>query len=111
SIQTGTQRLLILLVCCVFAALISFQAVKVWIANHRMESGRLNLMQSSAEQLPGNAEVWDRIGRYRQLDFATPDPKLAVQDYLRAVADNPHSSFYWLDLASGYEDLGDMANA
>lgn len=111
SIQSGTQRLFVLLGCCTLAGLIIFQAVQVWVANRRMESGRLELMQNGAELLPGNAEIWDRIGRYRQLDFANPDPKLAVQDYLRAVADNPHSSFYWLDLASGYEDLGDLAKA
>ncbi|HWF38401.1 MAG TPA: hypothetical protein VG322_07775 [Candidatus Acidoferrales bacterium] len=85
--------------------------MEIWIANRRMQSGRIDLMQSAAELLPGNAEAWDRVGRYKQLDFANPDPDQAVQDYLKAVGDDPHSSFYWLDLASGYEDLGNMAKA
>ncbi len=110
-IQGGIKRTIVLLGCCGIAALLIFQALEIWIANRRMQSGRLDLMQSGAELLPGNAEAWDRVGRYQQLDFADPDANQAVQDYLKAVGDDPHSSFYWLDLASGYEDLGDMTKA
>jgi len=69
------------------------------------------LMERGAALLPGNGEAWDRIGRFWQFDFASPDSSKAVQAYLRAVRDDPNSSFYWMDLASGYEDVGDFARA
>ena len=68
-------------------------------------------MQRGAQLLPGNAESWDRVGRFQQLDFANPDSRAAIQSYLKAVRYDPHSSFYWIDLASAYEDVGDMTGA
>lgn len=69
------------------------------------------MMQRGAELLPGNAESWDRVGRFQQLDFANPNSRAAIQNYLKAVHYDPHSSFYWIDLASAYEDVGDMGAA
>ena len=110
-VQSSVKRSLVLFGSCAVAAILIFQALEIWIANRRVDSGRLDLMQRGAHLLPGNGEAWDRIGRYLQLDFADPDPQAAIQNYSKAVGADPHSSFYWLDLASAYEDVGDLGKA
>ena len=79
---------------CVVSAVITFQALQLWVATRRVQSGRLEMMQRGAELLPGNAESWDRVGRFQQLDFANPDSRAAIQNYLKAVHYDPYSSFY-----------------
>ena len=110
-LQGGSKRLLVLAGACLLSGLLIFQALVLWLANRRVQSGRLEIMQRGAELLPGNAESWDRVGRFQQLDFANPDSRAAIQNYLKAVHYDPHSSFYWIDLASAYEDVGNMAAA
>jgi len=83
----------------------------MWIANHRMLSGQLDPMLAGAALIPGNGEAWDRVGRFLQFDFANPDPAKAVSEYQKAVHDDPNSSYYWMDLASAYEDLGEFDQA
>jgi len=111
SVQSRTQRLLLLVAACIVSAAIALQALQFWLAGRSIESGRLDLMQRGAQLVPGNGESWDRVGRYWQLDFTNPDSKTAVQYYLKAVHVDPNSSFYWMDLASAYEDTGDIARA
>ena len=111
SVQGGTKRAALLLGSLSVFALLVFQALHIWMANRRIESGRLEAMQRGAALAPGNGEAWDRIGRFWQLDFANPDANAAIQNYLKAVQTNPNSSFYWLDLASAYEDVGDLDRA
>lgn len=105
------KRSLVLAGACLVSAVLAFQALQLGVATRRIESGRLDLMQKGAQLLPGNGEFWDRVGRFWQLDFANPDSNAAVQNYLKAVQDDPNSSFYWMDLASAYEDVGDLARA
>jgi tetratricopeptide (TPR) repeat protein len=111
AVHGSVKRWLLLFGSCAAAAMLIFQALEIWIATRRVESGRLDQMRRGAQLLPGNGEAWDRIGRYLQLDFADPDPKAAIQNYSKAVGADPHSSFYWLDIASAYEDVGDLGKA
>jgi len=104
SVQSRTQRLLLLVAACIVSAAIALQALQFWLACRSIECRRLHLMQRGAQLVPGNAESWDRVGRYWQLDFTNPDSKTAVQYYLKAVHVDPNSSFYWMDLAGAYED-------
>jgi hypothetical protein len=90
---------------------VCLQAGKYWIADHRMQSGRLESLKRSAASEPGDAEAWDRLGRFEQYDFADPDPAQAVAHFREAVRHNPHSANYWLDLAGAYETTGDIARA
>jgi tetratricopeptide (TPR) repeat protein len=105
------KRSVLLLIACVLSATLIFQAVGLWIASREIDSGRLDLMQRGAALLPGNAEAWDRVGRFRQYDLANPDSPVAIQNYQKALRDDPNSSYYWMDLASAYEDVGDLAQA
>ena len=110
-VQDVASRSILLLACLAISALIVFQSLRIWTADRWMSTGRIDMLERSAELVPGNAETWDRIGRFHQLDFENPDPQAAIQSYRSAVKHNPNWSFYWLDLASAYEDLNDLPQA
>src|SRR5258708_923764 len=60
---------------------------------------------------PDNAEIWYRLGRFRQLDFDNADVPLAISYYQRAIQLNPRSPYYKLDLASALEMTGNNDEA
>lgn len=93
------------------AVLLAFQASKMWLANHRINSDQLETVRSGANLIPGNGEAWDRVGRFEEYDFANSDPAAAIEAYQRALQDDPHSSYYWVDLGSAYELAGDDGQA
>ena len=97
-LQTPTQRRALLIASLALAALVSFQAIENWVADHRIHSSRLDIMERGAALEPGNADAWDRLGRYQQWNLANPDPNQAIADYLKAVQRDPHSAHYWMDL-------------
>lgn len=97
--------------CIAIAAFVILQAGRFWLADYRIQSGRIALMLRGAAVVPENGEAWDRVGRFYQLDFADPDPSGAIKAYQHALRENPNSSYYWIDLSSAYEDLGDYVHA
>jgi len=108
SIENVSQRGALVVVSVAAAALICFQAVRIWVADHWLHSDRLDVMERGAALEPGNAAAWDRVGLRRQWDLANPDPVGALADYQRAVEHNPLSAHYWMDLASAYEETGNL---
>jgi tetratricopeptide (TPR) repeat protein len=111
SLEDASERWLLLAVSSLLAAILIFQASEIWVATRRIQSGHLDVMERGAELLPRNGEAWDRVGRFWQLDFANADSSIAVSAYEKAVRDDPNSSYYWMDLASAYEDAGDLTRA
>jgi tetratricopeptide (TPR) repeat protein len=95
----------------VAGALLSYQAARLWLAYHRIHSTRLEVIERGAALEPGNADAWDLLGRYRQLDFSNGDPQQALADYQRAVQDDPLSATFWMNLAGAYEANGDLSSA
>jgi len=93
------------------AAILIPQACVLWIANHRLNSEQVDVMERGAKLTPGDAAAWDRVGRLRQWDFLRPDLSEAIRDYLKAVHDEPRSAHYWMDLAGAYEVAGDKTRA
>ncbi len=92
-------------------ALLSYQAVRIWLAYHRIHSTQLEVIERGAALEPGNADAWDLLGRHRQLDFANADPQQELEDYQRAVQDDPLSATFWMNLAGAYEANGDLSSA
>jgi tetratricopeptide (TPR) repeat protein len=92
-------------------ALLSYQAIRLWLAYHRIHSTRLEIIEQGAALEPGNADAWDLLGRYRQLDFANADPQQELADYQHAVQDDPLSATFWMNLAGAYEANGDLSSA
>src|SRR6202046_5837576 len=98
------------LAVCLFV-LLFYQAGKLWLADHYVRSNTLPKLESAAALEPGNADAWDALGRFRQLDFSNPDPAGALADYQRAVRVNPLSAHHWMNLAGAYEANGDVEQA
>jgi len=105
------QKLGLLLVSVCAAAAMCFAAGRLWLADARVRSNHLERMERGAALVPGDGEAWDRVGHFRQWDLADPDPALALEDYKRAVQDDPLSAHYWMDMASAREETGDIAGA
>jgi tetratricopeptide (TPR) repeat protein len=110
-LATPARRRLLLAGLLVVAAALIFQACEVWFAAHLIDSENRDRMERGVALLPGDADSWDRLGRYYLLNFADPDPARAIADYQNAVRLDPLSAHYWMDLASGYESVADDAKA
>jgi tetratricopeptide (TPR) repeat protein len=108
--NTG-RRLALLLVSLATAAILIFQAGRLWLANSRLESDKVGSIERGAALVPGDGAAWDRLGRARQWDFLNSDVPAAITDYKKAVEQDPGSAFYWMDLAGAYEAAGDQARA
>lgn len=93
------------------AAVVIFQASEVGLADHWVHSSDPIEIERGARLIPGDGEGWDLIGHAREWDIRTSDPAGAIQDYQRAVNDDPRSAHYWMDLASAYEAAGDSSRA
>ena len=93
------------------AAIIIFQASEVWLADYRIHSKNIELMERGTALLPSDGQAWDLLGHYYQWDFLHSDLPRALADYQHAVRDNPHSAEYWMDVASASETKGDVTGA
>ena len=108
SSEQAGSRILILLACFVAAATLSFQAIRIWLADYRVHTDRIDQMVRGLALEPENAVAWDRLGRIREADLENPDPAAAVRDFQNAVKHDPGIAQYWIDLAGGYEAVGNI---
>ena len=93
------------------AGALTLAAVRHEVAAHWATSVNPEMWLRAAETEPSNANLWYRLGRYRQLDFAHADLPLAISYYQRATSINSGSPFYWMDLAGAYETAGNVVQA
>jgi tetratricopeptide (TPR) repeat protein len=110
-LESNRARRAALLGSIAIAAILAAQAAQIWLANHRIQSRDSNTIERGVRLMPGNADGWDRLGRFRQWDLMDPDISAAIADYENAVRQEPSSPYYWMDLASAYEDAGDIVRA
>jgi len=108
--STSVRGVILALAVCLFVLLL-YQAGKLWLADHYVRSNTLTKLERGAALEPGNADAWDALGRFRQLDFDDPDPAGALADYQRAVRVNPLSAHHLMNLAGAYEAMGDVTQA
>src|ERR1700733_2258916 len=78
------------------AAVVIFQASEVGLADHWVHSSDSIEIERGARLIPGDGEGWDLIGHAREWDIRTSNPAGAIQDYQRAVNDDPRSAHYWM---------------
>ena len=102
------SRKTLLLACLFVAAILTFQAIRIWVVDYRVHSNRIDQMERGVALEPENASAWDRLGRARETDFVNPDPAGAVADFEKAVTRVPLSATYWMDLAGAYESIGNV---
>ena len=93
------------------AVFLIWQASEIWLASHRLLSDNVSEMERGAALIPGDAEAWDRVGRYYLLNFSNPDIPKAIEDFTHALKIDPLSQDYWMDLASAYDADGNDAAA
>jgi tetratricopeptide (TPR) repeat protein len=111
TLEGKGPRLALLIAALAVALFFSYQAVRLWIADYRINSDRLAVIESGVALEPGDAEAWDILGRFRQLDFVAGDPNEAIKDFQRAIRANPLSAYYWINLAGAYEATGNISEA
>jgi tetratricopeptide (TPR) repeat protein len=108
--EARTRGAILALAVCLFV-LLCYQAGMLWLADRDTRSNTLQQLERGAALEPGNADAWDALGRFRQLDFNNPDLAGALADYQRAVRVNPLSAHHWMNLAGAYEASGDIEQA
>ncbi len=111
SLGRPTSRKTVLLVSCFAAAILTYQAIRIWVADYLVHKERIDQVARGVALEPENAAAWERLGRVREADLANPDPIAAVADFQKAVAHVPLSAQYWMDLAIGYESIGNIPAA
>jgi tetratricopeptide (TPR) repeat protein len=108
SSEYSGSRKAFLLVSFFAAAILTYQAIRIWLADYRVKSNRIDQMERGVALEPENAAAWDRLGRARETNFENLDPAGAVADFQKAVARVPLSADYRMDLAVGYESIGNI---
>ncbi|HTW25112.1 MAG TPA: tetratricopeptide repeat protein [Candidatus Baltobacteraceae bacterium] len=93
------------------AALMIFQASRMWLADVRIHSEKIDEMERGTALVPGDAQAWDLLGHFYQYDFMQADLPRALGDYRRAVGNDPQGADYWLDLGSALEATGNVDEA
>ncbi len=111
SLASKRRRGIAFLLSLLVFAILLFQAVRLELAVRRIRSADLEEMKRAAQLEPGNAEFWNRLGRFRQLDLEQTDLSEATRYFQRAVAISPGTARYWLDLSAAYEAGGDIGRA
>jgi tetratricopeptide (TPR) repeat protein len=106
NVNSGLRKSVFAALC--LAAVGAYVAV---VANHyvafRMGTRTdAQSLERAAELEPGNAEPQWKLGRYSL--YVAQNPAAAIANLEIAVALNPHIAQYWLDLASGYQVVGDV---
>jgi tetratricopeptide (TPR) repeat protein len=105
------KRILALLISLAVAATVCAVAGRLFLASYFNASSDSEHWLKAARLVPGNAEYWMHLARYRQWDFDGSDFRLARQYYEKAVATDPRSSRDWMELAGAYEQAGDNGAA
>lgn len=111
SLGSRNGRWPLLVAVAALSALLVQQSIQVWRADTLIGAQNANSILRGARLVPGDAEAWDRLGRFHQWDLENPEAGTAVRDYQRAVRELPLSPYYWMDLGSAYEQTGDIARA
>ncbi len=111
SFERKGRRWALLVAALIVALFFSYQAIRLWIADYRVNSNTLNAIEHGVALEPGNAQAWDILGRFQQLDFSAGDPNAAITSFQKAIQDDPDSAYYWMNLAAAYEATGDLSHA
>ena len=111
SLGKPVPRKAVLLVSCFAAAILTYQAIRIWVADYLVHKDRIDQVERGVALESENAAAWERLGRVREADLANPDSAAAIADFQKAAAHVPLSAQYWMDLAIGYESVGNIPAA
>jgi hypothetical protein len=66
SSEYSGSRKAFLLVSFFAATILTYQAIRIWLADYRVKSNRIDQMERGVALEPENAAAWDRLGRARE---------------------------------------------
>ena len=93
--------------CVGFVAIYCHRVLRVYLAHRAAESSAIVPgLERAIRLVPQNAEFPHLLGL--QLFATDRDYNGALANFRKAVALNPYSGRYWLDLASAYQEGGDL---
>jgi hypothetical protein len=101
-----------LLVCSVLLALfLGYFGIRNALAAHSLGLDTRTGYQRAVRLEPRDSRNWYFLGRSYLYDLEQPDAPRAVEALGKAVELDPNAAEAWLDLASAYEEQGEMAKA
>ena len=104
-------RWVILAIAAVAAICLPFTGFRNWQADRAAAPNTIAGFARAAELEPGYAFYWYALGANRRLDLDSPNPKEAIADFQRALADDPRDTRARMDLGDAYEETGDVGGA
>jgi tetratricopeptide (TPR) repeat protein len=111
GLTNSARRMTAAFVAVLAAVWFLYAGGKHELASHYAASPNFENWERATRIEPDNAEIWYRLGRFRQLDFDNADIPQSLNNYQRAISLNPHSPFYKLDFAGALEMAGNNDEA
>src|SRR5215470_13257303 len=110
-LSSSTQRLLVLALALVCAALLPYFSIRNAFAAHYADLQTLQGYERATRLEPADFRNWHLMGRYWQYNLEDSDTKRAIEAYTVALSLNPRSADTWSDLGAAYEAEGNIAAA
>jgi len=110
-LSSSTQRLLVLALALVCAALLPYFSIRNAFATHYADLQTLQGYERATRLEPADFRNWHLLGRYWQYNMEDSDTKRAVESYTVSLSLNPRSADTWSDLGAAYEAEGNIAPA
>jgi tetratricopeptide (TPR) repeat protein len=109
--STSAERFVVLAAAILLAVFLWFFSIRgAWAAHFATVTNATGLQRATRLE-PGNAEYWYLLGRYWQFNLEDPDNDKAVSAYRNSLSFDSHSAETYIDLATAYEGLDDIAQA
>jgi hypothetical protein len=110
-LSTSAERAVILACAVLLTLLMCFFGIRSTWAAHAAARGTVEGLQRATRLEPGNAEYWYLLGRYWQFNLEAPDNQKAIAAYQNSLSFDPRSADTYIDLATAYEGIDDIADA
>ncbi len=104
-------RWAILGIAILAAVCLPYTGIQNWRADRASAPNTIAGFERAAAIEPGYAFYWYALGANRRLDLDNPNPKEAIVDFRRALANDPRDARAWMDLGDASEETGDVATA
>jgi tetratricopeptide (TPR) repeat protein len=110
-LQKPSQRWSVFLFTLLVSSTICVASGHAWYADHLAQSSQSGDWLRAAQLEPGNGEYWYKLGFNGQFDLDHSDPNQEIKYLQRAVALDPRSADYLMELAGAYESAGQSSLA
>jgi len=109
--SSARSRWCFLFLVIVAAVEFSFSVAKVWVGERWNESSDPGKWLAAAQLEPGNAQYWEQVALYNELNLEQQDQPKTAEYLRRATQIDPLSERPWLEFAALDEARGDFSAA